>query len=266
MINEKSVQVYSNITRPEMAQFLPSEYSKVLEVGCNEGNFRQFASKQCEYWGIEPFKDAANVAETKMDKVLIGFYDKIANEIPDNYFDLVIANDVIEHIEQPWNFLQSIKRKMTANAFIVLSIPNVRYYDNLRKLLFHKDWEYVDAGILDITHLRFFTEKSIIRLLNENGFEIEIIKGINPLKVGPRHLPKYWLAKFVFGADIEFLQFGIKAIMDSFGGLPPSLLPEAIKREKRLSLKICLLLANKWIEFPFKLRECVKNLIKRGTK
>jgi 2-polyprenyl-3-methyl-5-hydroxy-6-metoxy-1,4-benzoquinol methylase len=211
MINEKSEQLYIDYIRPEMVQFLPNEYSKVLEIGCNVGNFRQFVNKSCEYWGIEPFEEAANIAKTKIDKVLVDFYDKVADKIPDNYFDLIIANDVIEHMEQPWNFLQSIKKKMTENASIVLSIPNVRYFYNLVELLFHKDWKYIDCGILDITHLRFFTEKSIIRLLNENGFEIEEMKGINPVKVGRRHLPKYWLAKIVLGADIEFIQFGVRA-------------------------------------------------------
>jgi len=215
MINEKSEKIYAaaeSSKRPEMVQFLPSEYSKVLEVGCNVGKFAAVVKdKPCEYWGIEPFEEAAKVAKTKMDKVSVGFYDDIANEIPDNYFDLVIANDLIEHLEQPWNFLRSIKRKMTVNSSIVISIPNVRYYWNLRELLFCKDWKYVDCGILDITHLRFFTEKSIIRLLNENGFEIEMMKGINSVKIGRRHLPKYWIAKFLWGTDIEFLQFGLRA-------------------------------------------------------
>jgi len=211
MINEKSEQLYFDYMRPEMAQFLPNEYSKVLEIGCNVGNFRQFVSKSCEYWGVEPFEAAAIVAKTRIDNVLVGFYDDVAKEIPDNYFDLVIANDVIEHMEQPWNFLQSIKKKMTANASLVLSIPNVRYYPNLRELLFNKNWKYIDSGILDITHLRFFTEKSIISLLSENEFEIEMMKGINPVKVRRWHLPNYWLAKIVFGADIKFIQFGVRA-------------------------------------------------------
>ena len=211
MINDKSEQVYSNSTRPEMTQFLPSEYSKVLEIGCNVGNFRQFLSKPCQYWGIEPFEEAANIAKTKIDKILVGFYDNVIDEIPNNYFDLVIANDVIEHMEQPWNFLKSIKEKMTEKASLVLSIPNVRYFYNLKGLLLYKDWKYVDAGILDITHLRFFTEKSIIRLLNENGFEIEMIKGINSMKIMKRHLLKHWFIQFIFGTDIKFLQFGVMA-------------------------------------------------------
>ena len=199
MISEKSEQVYFGSMRPEMVQFLPDNYSKILEIGCNVGNFRQLCSKPCEYWGVEPFEKAAEIAKTKLDKVLAGFYNEVENQISDNYFDLIIANDVIEHIEQPWDFLQSLKKKMAENASLVLSIPNVRYYGNLRELLREKDWKYKDTGILDITHLRFFTEKSIIRLLNENGFEIEKMLGINPMIVRKRNLPKYWFVKFIFG-------------------------------------------------------------------
>jgi 2-polyprenyl-3-methyl-5-hydroxy-6-metoxy-1,4-benzoquinol methylase len=212
MISEQSEQAYFAHMRQEMVQFLPNEYFKVLEIGCNVGNFRQYADKSCEYWGIEPFEQVAEIAKNKMDRVLVGFYDRVANNIPDNYFDLIIANDVIEHMEQPWNFLKSIKEKMTENASLVLSIPNARHYENLKELLFDKDWKYKDAGILDVTHLRFFTEKSIIRLLNENGFEIKKMKGINPLKAIKRLLPTYWLLRLTLGSDIRFLQFGIRAI------------------------------------------------------
>jgi len=214
MINNKSEHVYFQSTRTDMLEFLPSEYSKVLDVGCCNGNFKQLLNKPSEYWGVEPFEKSAEVAKTKIDKVLIGLYDEVADEIPDNYFDLIIAFDVIEHLEQPWNFLQSIKKKMTANASIILSIPNVRYIDHLKELLYKKDWKYKDEGILDITHLRFFTEKSIVRLLNENGFEIEKMKGINPAKVRKWKLPLYYLLKIIFGSDIGFLHFGVRAKLD----------------------------------------------------
>ncbi|MDR3002298.1 MAG: class I SAM-dependent methyltransferase [Fibromonadaceae bacterium] len=216
MINEQSQQFYTGTSsaRSEMIQFLPKKYSKVLEIGCNVGNFRQYVSESCEYWGVEPFKEAADIAKAKMDKVLIGFYDQVADEIPNNHFDLIIANDVIEHMEQPWTFLQSIKKKMAKNASIVLSIPNVRYYNNLKELLYEKDWKYKDWGILDITHLRFFTEKSIVRLFTENDFEITKMKGVNSLSIRKRYLRsycKYLLHKFVLGSDIDFLHFGVRA-------------------------------------------------------
>ena len=87
MINQKSQQVYFDLARPEMVQFLPNEYSKILEIGCCDGNFRQLCSKSCEYWGVEPFEKAAEIAKTKLDKVLVGFYNVVENQIPDNYFD-----------------------------------------------------------------------------------------------------------------------------------------------------------------------------------
>jgi len=211
MINDKSEHVYFQSTRTDMLEFLPSEYSKILDVGCCNGNFKQLLNKPSEYWGVEPFEKSAEVAKTKIDKVLIGLYDEVADEIPDNYFDLIIAFDVIEHMEQPWIFLQSIKKKMAKNASIMLSIPNVRWIDNLKELLYKKDWKYKDEGILDITHLRFFTEKSIVRLLNENGFEIEKMKGTNSAKVRKWKLPLYYLLKFIFGSDIGFIHFGVRA-------------------------------------------------------
>ena len=203
---------YHQTVRAEMFDFLPQEYSKVLEIGCNVGNFRQLLNKSCEYWGVEPLEEAAEIAKTKLDKVLTGSYEKVESEIPDNYFDLVIANDVIEHLENPWNFLQSIRKKMrNENSSIVLSIPNIRYLGNLKELLIKKDWEYKESGILDITHLRFFTKKSMIRLLKECGFEIEKIEGINSIIYRKLLLPLYYLIKFTIGSDTIFYQYGIRA-------------------------------------------------------
>lgn len=204
--------------RTDMCHFLPNQYSKVLEIGCGAGNFRQFLNAPCEYWGIEPSQYEADIAKTKLDKVFDDFYDNVVNELPNVFFDLVIANDVIEHMQQPCEFLQSIKTKMTENAFIILSVPNVRYYNNLNELLFKKDWRYRDSGVLDKTHLRFFTKKSFERLICENGFEIEEIKGMNSLcNKGllswiQKHVKiKYSACKIAFGSDIDFLQWGVRA-------------------------------------------------------
>ena len=212
-INEQSELTYSQFVRTDMLYFVPEEYSRILEIGCHVGSFRQFFSKPCEYWGVEPFKEAAAIAQTKLDKVLVNFYDKVADRIPDNYFNLIIANDVIEHMENPWEFLQSIKKKMTANASIILSVPNVRFFGNLKEVLIDKDWEYKNEGILDKTHLRFFTQKSLVRMLKGNGFEIEKMEKMNPLSVRKRHLLYYWLFRFMFGSDIKFVHIGVKAII-----------------------------------------------------
>lgn len=165
--------------RPEVASILPGHYSKVLEIGCGEGNFSHSLTLPCECWGIEPVIAAAEIAKTKLFKVLRGTYQEVQSALPDNYFDLIICNDVIEHMVDPGEFLEMIKLKLSDDACLVGSVPNVRFVGNLKELLLERDWQYKDGGILDRTHLRFFTQKSLQRTLQEHQYRIEIFEGIN---------------------------------------------------------------------------------------
>ncbi len=71
-------------------------------------------------------------------------------------------------------------RVMVPGGVLVASVPNVRSWSNILELLVHKDWKYKDSGILDKTHLRFFTLKSFRRFLQENGQEILLLEGTRP--------------------------------------------------------------------------------------
>jgi len=204
--------VYYSQSRSEVAQFLPTRYEKVLEIGCGEGNFRSNLNENCEYWGVEPVRDVAARAEKRLSKVLNGTFDEVYDQLPDDYFDLIICNDVIEHIADTDDFLKNIKRKMKKDSYIVGSIPNVRELNNLIGVLFKKDWEYKEAGILDKTHLKFFTEKSLKKTFVSNGFTIENFFGINEISVRPTS-PKQFAALFLiylFGKDTKFPQFGFR--------------------------------------------------------
>ena len=182
MLNEACVPYpYSANLRSEVSFFLPEGYSRVLEIGCSDGAFRKNLLASHEYWGVEPNHRAAAAAGHSLDKVLTGFYNEVADKLPDHYFDLVICNDVIEHMADPDSFLEAIKAKMTANASLVGSIPNVRHISNLKSLLIGKDWQYEDAGILDRTHLKFFTEKSLRSLFAAHQFEVEQLSGMNDI-------------------------------------------------------------------------------------
>lgn len=110
-------------------------------------------------------------ASNKLDKVLIGTYLEMYDKIPDDYFDLVICNDVIEHMIDTDIFFQTIKKKLKKDAYLIASIPNVRYMLNLFELLVQKDWEYKDAGIFDNTQRRFFTKK----VLNELSMRMDTL-------------------------------------------------------------------------------------------
>jgi len=178
----KNNQYYGN-TRPEMLQFIPANAQKILEVGCGEGKFSaQLRNDNNETWAIEPNDISAKQASEKLFKVLKGTVEEKITELPDNYFDVIIMNDVIEHLLEPWDDLQRLKGKLKDDGVFVSSIPNVRYAKNLFNMLFKRDWKYTDDRILDITHYRFFTRKSIRRLFEENGYVVQKMKGVNRTK------------------------------------------------------------------------------------
>jgi 2-polyprenyl-3-methyl-5-hydroxy-6-metoxy-1,4-benzoquinol methylase len=210
---------YSTTHRRELVKFLPNNYKRVLEVGCGTGGFRDTLKKDIEIWGIEPNKEAANEAMVRGYKVLVGFYEEVAEQCPNNYFDLIICNDVIEHMLEHERFLELIKLKMTPDASIIGSIPNVRYFGNLCKLLLNKDWKYVDNGVLDRTHLRFFTEKSLKRTFNDAKYSIEELSGIQSdftrwktFKMCVRNFALLMIVIATLGnsKDIQFVQFAFR--------------------------------------------------------
>ena len=177
VMEQKSNSYYQN-QRGEIYGMIPVTAQKVLEIGCAAGGFRLNFPEQVEYWGVEPVSEAAEQARQKKIKVLCGTYDEVCDQLPAAYFDVVVCNDVIEHVADPEAFIVSLKDKLAPNGVLVGSIPNVRFWGNLINLLVRRDWKYEESGVLDRTHLRFFTAKSFRRLMNNVGYELELLNGI----------------------------------------------------------------------------------------
>lgn len=175
---------YYSASRLEMRPFLPGSYRTVLEIGCAAGNF---SSTMCpataEVWGVEPNEQAGQLAQQKLHRVLIGTFDDVEDQLPDQYFDLVICNDVIEHMPDHDRFLERIKDKIAKGGHLVGSIPNILHVSVLLKLLVRRDWQYENQGILDRTHLRFFTGRSLQRSLRQHGYTLVKFHGINSIVV-----------------------------------------------------------------------------------
>jgi 2-polyprenyl-3-methyl-5-hydroxy-6-metoxy-1,4-benzoquinol methylase len=199
---------YYTGARNEMLEFIPISANTFLDIGCGDGNFGVSIKKNAAgsiVWGAELFPDAAAIAAESLDNVIVGDIVKLVDKLPDAFFDCITFNDSLEHLEDPFTLLEKLKSKLSPKGVIVSSIPNIRHYKALRSLVFGKDWKYVDAGTLDRTHLRFFTEKSIIRMFTESGYEIESIKGINKTKRGKMRI----LSKLSLGwlEDTLYLQY-----------------------------------------------------------
>jgi 2-polyprenyl-3-methyl-5-hydroxy-6-metoxy-1,4-benzoquinol methylase len=206
---------YYKSERGEMLSFLPESSKKILDIGCGAGIFgSQLIANDREIWGIEPDSNSALLASEKLFKVLTGKIEDILSDLPDNYFDAIFFNDVLEHLIDPWNIIQKIKAKLTENGKLICSIPNVRYIRNLGHLLVDRDWEYEDKGIRDSTHLRFFTKKSIKKFVTSCGYEIITLKGINRTRSERLHIYYFLinLLTFFTNMDIIYLQYVVVAV------------------------------------------------------
>ena len=176
---------YFHSQRPEMLKYIPDSSLHILEVGCSEGNFCKLLNRQDrEIWGVEINPDAAKVAVKVCHKVLVGDFNDVFDQLPKNYFDCVIFNDVLEHLYAPWDTIKMVKSLLSPTGVLVSSIPNFRYIANLiTEVLFEREFRYKpEGGILDDTHIRFFTSKSICRMFREQGYDIVLHEGIRPCK------------------------------------------------------------------------------------
>ncbi len=211
---EQNKSDYYGSNRSEMLAFIPHTAKKILEIGCGAGSFsKQLIADGVECWGIEPDDASARLAASKLFKVIHAKLEDAIHEIPENYFDVIIFNDVLEHMLYPKDNLKLLKSKLSESGKIITSIPNFRYIKNLFQVVVKGEWKYTDSGILDYTHFRFFTLKSSKKLFEECGYSVEIIKGINPTKS-----IKYQLLAFIFSIltlsnqfDTLYLQIALVA-------------------------------------------------------
>jgi len=205
---ETNTNSYYSLSRSEMLQFVPLAAQKILEVGCGCANFSAQVKKRqpCEIWGIELNQDSAQQAEKVIDKILCGDINQQLNVLPNEYFDCIVMNDVIEHLTNPEFVLTELSAKIKTSGIFVLSVPNVRFWKNWIGFVLRKDWEYTDDGVLDRTHYRFFTKKSLKRMFQRLNFEVQILKGINKTSTKKARL-FYPILLLSGNADAQYLQF-----------------------------------------------------------
>jgi 2-polyprenyl-3-methyl-5-hydroxy-6-metoxy-1,4-benzoquinol methylase len=212
-------EIYYNNPRAELLPFIPAGIKTVLDVGCGSGNFGQAlkSSYKCQVWGIEPNDEAANAAKGKLDTVIHNVFLKDLPELQGKKFDAIFFNDVLEHLINPGEALRNCKELLAPDGCIIASIPNIRWYPVVLSLLRYKDFKYQPFGVMDETHLRFFTKKSMIRLFEDQGYKVEKIEGINKnTNFPPLNILNFLL--FNTQEDMKYPQFAIVAKLNNNAG------------------------------------------------
>ena len=176
----KDADYYGQV-RGELLPFIPADARTVLDVGCAGGNFGKNlkAQRSCEVWGIEPSTDAAEMARTYLDNVVTGTFQDALPKLGDKHFDAICFNDVLEHMPNPEDALRALKPRLSERGRVIASIPNILFFPVIKEIILEQDFHYREFGVLDNTHLRFFTKKSMTRMFQDCGFEIERMVGIN---------------------------------------------------------------------------------------
>jgi 2-polyprenyl-3-methyl-5-hydroxy-6-metoxy-1,4-benzoquinol methylase len=161
-------------SRDDLIRLIPAGTRKILEIGCAAGMTGRTLKRLGfeEVVGVELVEDAARKAQAFYDLVITGDVEKMQLPYEKGHFDCILYGDVLEHLIDPWRLLRQHNLLLCPGGAIICSVPNVRHYRHMKKLFLRGEWEYRERGILDRTHLRFFTVKSIRAMVEDAGFEI----------------------------------------------------------------------------------------------
>lgn len=170
----------TDIYNEDILNLMPINLTKVIEIGTGSGALANAYLKNNQatnYIGVEIDDKYAILSERFCKKVYLENFENPSKNLTQELHtaDLVIFSDVLEHMYNPWKILEFLSIKMPKSGSIIASIPNIQHW-SIQARLINGDFNYSDTGLLDKTHIRFFTRKTIVKLFEENGFSIETIK------------------------------------------------------------------------------------------
>lgn len=166
---------YYEFERPEVIALIPPGARSVLEFGCASGacGARIKRERGATVVGIEYLPEPARIAATRLDRVIVG--DAESLDYPSLFsagqFDAILFADVLEHLRDPEALLRRVLPLLSEDGVVIASIPNVRNAAVLQ-MLASGDWTYQEAGLMDRTHIHFFTRREIQRAFGRAGYRI----------------------------------------------------------------------------------------------
>lgn len=209
VINKHHAKVYDYVN-PCIMKFAPKN-KLVLDVGCGTGALgRELKKNGNAVYGIEISDKSIEISRSCLDKVFkIDLESEQILPFKENEFDVIIFGDVLEHLRDPLSVLKSFKKYLKKSGRMIISLPNIANWAIRLQLLSGK-FEYTSEGILDDTHVRFFTLKTAKDLIRGAGLRIEHIEAVPGAPIPVAFFPrlKYWVSqsyKSLFGNGFVFV-------------------------------------------------------------
>ncbi len=171
--------LYTETTRKEILPLIHEKAATALEIGCSFGNTLTWLKQEghCERaFGVEINERAAEEARKRLDGVFCGNVENIKIPLAPGSVNLLLCLDVLEHLHDPWGTLRKLQEQLLApGGILIVSVPNVQHHSVVFPLLFKGKWPYAGSGLLDKSHLRFFTRNTTKKMITDAGFQIEAV-------------------------------------------------------------------------------------------
>ncbi|ANY19420.1 hypothetical protein A6F68_00894 [Tsuneonella dongtanensis] len=172
---------FGGVRRDFLALLPAGGDARVLEIGCGSGETGAAALADglaASYHGVEIAPRAAALARTRLTEVIEGNVESLDLPWTERHFDAVLMSEVLEHLVDPWTVVERVAALLKPGALVVASSPNVAQIAIVRGLLAGR-WDLTETGVMDRTHLRWFTRASYCRMFEDAGIHVDRIRDLS---------------------------------------------------------------------------------------
>lgn len=169
----KKQKIYLSCFNSVILEKLKNEHNlKILDVGCNKGDLGYFLKRNNNIvYGIDISEKAISIASKLLDKAWNIDIEKNPVPTSERDFNVIIFGDILEHLYNPKEIIQKYLPYLKSNGRVIISVPNIANIGKRIGLVLGR-FEYANEGLLDFSHIRFFTLKTIKNLIYDVGLEI----------------------------------------------------------------------------------------------